>query len=451
MRPNVYLARPEIAKPIPGPSMSAARVAGAPTIERARLTVAGAGFLVYLWVVHSGRAPIGAAAIVLGLVGLVLQRQRLRLPVPLLLFGALLLWAGFGYFGALQQDRTFDVLWDYTKVGLIFLLAMNVARTRGQFRWMMLAWLAIFAFYPVRGTLFNIAFGIKVQGRYAWNNIFSNPNDLTTLSLPILAMSVAMLQSSKEKWIRVCALAGTVVIPMIIFATQSRGGILALLTFGALVLLHYRKRLGALLVATMVIGVVVQMAPPEVWRRIASLSKVTSEETIAQADKFGSAEQRSDIWRVTRAIIADHPITGVGIGGYGQVHARYAATGQFKGTVKGPRDAHSTYLGTAAELGLPGLALFLAMIASVFVLGWRGVRQLKLVDPVAATSLRTLLYGLIAFLQACLFATMTHLPFLYIYMAVICTMVAVYQPQTSGAVPQKSVAVSQKSPRLRRG
>jgi O-antigen ligase len=154
---------------------------------------------------------------------------------------------------------------------------------------------------------------------------------------------------------------------------------------------------------------------------------------------------------VARAIITDHPITGVGMGAYGLIHARYAATGRFRGTVQGPRDPHSTFFGTAAELGLPGLALLLGMIASVFVIGWRGVRQLKLVDPVAATSLRTLLYGLIAFLQACLFATMTHLPFLYIYMAVICTMVAVYQPQTSVAVPQKSVAVPQKSPRLRRG
>ena len=74
----------------------------------------------------------------------------------------------------------------------------------------------------------------------------------------------------------------------------------------------------------------------------------------------------------------------------------------------------------------------------MFVIGWRGVRKLKQVDPVAAMSLRTLLYGLIAFLQACLFATMTHLPFLYMYIAVICTMVAVHQPQAPVAAPQRS-------------
>lgn len=438
MRPNVYLARPGVVPPIPEPSGSATRAAAVPARERARLTMAGAGFLIYLWVVHSGRAPIGAAAIVMGLIGLVMQQQRLRVPAPLLWFAALLLWAGFGYFSALQPSITADTLWDYTKIGLIFLLATNVARTKGQYRWMMIAWLAIFAVYPVRGTLSNIAFGITTNGRYAWNYIFSNPNDLTTLSLPVLAMSVAVLQSSKEKWIRICALGGATLIPIIIFATQSRGGILALITFASLVLLHYRKRLGALLVAAMIIGVVIQMAPPEVWKRIASLSKVTSKSTIAEADQYGSAEQRSDIWGVARAIIADHPVTGVGIGAYGSVHARYAATGRFKGFVGGPRDPHSTYLGTAAEVGLLGLALFLGMLVSVFVVGWRGVRQLKHVDPGAATSLRTLLYGLIAFLQACLFATMTHLPFLYIYIAIICAMVAVHQPQAPIAAPQRS-------------
>jgi O-antigen ligase len=202
-------------------------------------------------------------------------------------------------------------------------------------------------------------------------------------------------------------------------------------------MLQYRKRLGVMALIVGIAGAVIQAAPPDVWGRIASLSKVTSQATIATADKWGSAEQRSDIWRVARAIIADHPVTGVGVGNYGEMHARYANTGQFKGTVQGRRDAHSTYLSTAAETGFPGLILFLAMIGSVFVMGWRAVGRLKKTDPASATGLRTLLFGLIAFLQACLFATMTHLPFLYLYLAVICTMIAVSQggPSASIAAP----------------
>lgn len=443
MRPNVqYATRGSGAVPLSRSPANANAVAGRleASAGRGRLTIAGVGFLVYLWVIHSGKAPIGAAAIVLGLAGLVLQRERLRLPAPVLWFVAFLLWASFGYVSALGADRTADSLWDYTKIGLIFLLALNVAHSKSQFRWMMLAWLGIFALYPVRGTLFNIVFGITIQGRYAWNFAFSNPNDLTTLSLPILAMSVAMLQTQREKWFRMCALAGTIILPILMFTTQSRGGILALFTFGALVLVHYRKRIGGMALIVMIAGAVIQVAPPEVWGRIASLSKVTSQTTIGEADKWGSAQQRSDIWKVARAMIADHPITGVGVGNYGEMHARYANTGQFQGAVQGRRDAHSTYLGTAAETGIPGLMLFLAMIGSVFVLGWRAVGRLKESDPATATGLRTLLFGLIAFLQACLFATVTHLAFLYLYLAVICTMVAVHQASPAASIGKPRLA-----------
>ena len=73
-------------------------------------------------------------------------------------------------------------------------------------------------------------------------------------------------------------------------------------------------------------------------------------------------------------------------------------------------------------------------------MGWREVGRLNKSDPTSATALRTLLFGLIAFLQACLFATMTHLPFLYLYLAVICTMIAVQQDAPPGSFAKSRLA-----------
>ena len=408
-------------------------------LRRPRVTLAGAAFVTYLWVIHSGKLPIGAAAIVLGLAGLVLQHRRLRLPAPLIWLGGFLLWASLGYFVAEHPELTSERIYDYVKIWLIFLLALNLADSRGQLRRMMIAWLAIFALYPVRGIFFNFLYGYSTGGRYAWIQVFGNPNDFATLTLPPLAMSVALLQSEKARWVRYAALAGVIVLPLAIVITQSRGGILALFTFGALVLIQYRRRAGAIFLVLLSLGAISQLAPPEVWGRISAMKNLTSEATIAQADTVGSAQARYDVWRVARGIIADHKVFGVGVGGYSEVHAEYAATGRFPGRVQGRKDSHSTYLHAAAETGFPGVFLFLGVVLSTLWLGFKGAAKRRATDPGTSRSIRTLLFGLIAFMQASIFASMEHLPYLYIYIAMIYTLIVVSGPGERG-IPVPAVS-----------
>ena len=418
-------------------------MAARPTARKSAVTLAGAGFVVYLWVVHSYRLPLGAAAILVGLCGVVLQRERLRIPAPLIWFGLWVAWAGIGYFTALHPEMTGPKIWEYVKLWLIFLLALNLCHTKQQLRLMIIAWLGIFAIYPVRGILMNFIAGIQIQGRYQWNFIFSNPNDFATLTLPLMALATATLQSAKEKWVKYCALAGTVLLPLCIVITESRGGILALGTFGTLVLLQYRKRIGMLLLILMVIGGISQLAPQSVWNRLSGLKSVFNEETLDEADPYGSAKQRYDIWRVARAIVKDHPVFGIGAGAYPEVHLEYALTGKYPGYVVQRRDPHSTYLHAAAENGIPGLGLFLAVIVSTFVAAIKGIKRIKKTDPKTAQSIQTLLFGVIAFLQASIFASMEFLPHVYIFIAIILTMVAVNLPAPG---PEAAIA---RNPRRR--
>jgi O-Antigen ligase len=66
-------------------------------------------------------------------------------------------------------------------------------------------------------------------------------------------------------------------------------------------------------------------------------------------------------WKVALRTFGDHPLDGVGSGGF---QAEWLRERPFREPV---RDAHSLYLETPAELGLPGLALVLALLASVGV------------------------------------------------------------------------------------
>jgi O-antigen ligase len=390
------------------------------------LTVAMAGIGIYLWVIHSAKADLGSYAILLGLAGILLQPARLRFPAPLLWFGGWLLWAAITAPMALDTAQTADTLVEFGKLWLIFLLAANVAQSPRQLAALVVVWLAIYALYPVRGTFFNFFAGIQIFGRYAWNFIFRNPNDLAALTLLILALSVATLQGRQSRqWIRLSALAGTIVLPILIVITQSRGGILALGTFGLMVLVQYRREARGLAITALAAGAVYFAAPPEVWDRLGGILGVRSPEVLREADVEGSADQRFEIWKVAAAISQDHRITGVGLGNYPATHAAYASTGNFAPTARGARDTHSIYLNALAETGVVGLLLLLAMFGSALRGGWRTAAALGERDPVAAQQLRTLVVGLVAFLQAGIFATLHVVAFPYLYMGILAAAIVI--------------------------
>ena len=411
------------------PGAEGARGTPLRVLERFRLTLPFAGLAVYLWVIHSARLPIASHAIALGLFGLLLQAQPLRVPAPLAWFGGFFLWALATAPAAHFPDDTWDKLVDFGKLWLVFLLACNVARTKRQLQVLMITWLGIFAFYPVRGTLFNFVFRIGEFGRYAWNFIFSNPNDLAALTLPILAMSIAVLQGEKVKkkfkeggWIRLSALAGVIVLPFIIVVTQSRGGILALFTMGLLVLVQYRKEARTFAVFVLVAGVIGLAAPSSVWTRLGGLSNVGDDsETAAQVDEEGSADQRLEIWRIAGGIIAENPVTGVGLGGYAKAHQQYALSSRYNSIARGTRDTHSIYLNVMAETGIVGFLLLMGMLITALWQGRAAARDLEARDPGAARQMKTLNIGLIAFMQAGIFASLHRVAFLYVYLAILAT------------------------------
>ena len=79
-----------------------------------------------------------------------------------------------------------------------------------------------------------------------------------------------------------------------------------------------------------------------------------------QDSSFQSNAERLRIWQSACTMIADYPVLGVGPNNFGEKYqARYILPTALE---REQRDAHSTYLSTAAELGLVGLGTLLYMI-----------------------------------------------------------------------------------------
>ena len=382
-------------------------------------TLGYAGFLAYMGVITTYALPLGDLAIGAALLGIFLQRQSLRVPRPLILFGVFLGWMALGYSQSRYPSIVQGQLVNFAKLGLVLLVAFNVLRSRSQLRFFIVFWLGCYAVYPLRGAYVNYFLtGYTMSDRALWSFIYANPNDLAALTLLQLSMGVGILVTEKG-WFKRAALVGVFLMTLLIFLTQSRAGILGLTAFGVFALAGYRNRLRSLALGALLVIVIVMLAPPAVWDRIGGLTRATNTENLTTLDEEGSAEQRWLIWRTAFGIIDDHRLTGVGWGAYEQANASYAAATGGSGRLLGARDSHSTYLTVLAETGYPGLLLFLALVCGT-ALQLGGIRRrYKTVLPKAATQLYFLEVGLFAFLVSGIFGSYQRVTFLYVHLALM--------------------------------
>lgn len=377
-------------------------------------------FLVYTFVVTTYRLQLGTEAMIAALLFLPFEPRPLRFPRPVIWAVAFLVWGYVGWAGSEYRADVWKALTELAKICAVMLVAVNVLTTRARLRFFLIALLGFFAFYPVRGAIFSFfIYHGTVQGRAAWNYIYSNPNDLATLCLLPLALSIGMLFSERTRWARYCATAGAVVLPFVILLTQSRGAFIALVVFALVVLKGQKKGRGKILLLAGVAAVVIALAvPSSTWTRLATIRDVTSAQSAAKVEDEGSARQRLELWRVARRIFIEHPITGVGFGAYPDAHYVYAFRPEFDPIALGHRDAHSTYYRLLAETGLVGFALFFGMVG-VTVYDAERTRRRAVAYPALATQIFYMEVGLFGYFVAAIWGSYESMVLTYIYIAVL--------------------------------
>jgi O-antigen ligase len=382
-----------------------------------RWTLSYAALLLYVVIIVTYAIPYGQAVMVIALLGLAVE-GTIRFPAFLGLFGAFVLLALLSQFSSPWPNAVREEALEFGKVWLIALVALTVLRDRRRVRLFMLVFLAAYAMYPVRGTLVNYFItGYNYWGRAVWNYIYANPNDLAALTLLQLSIAAAYYIAEPPGWLKRAALVGMVVLPLVILLTQSRGAFLGLLFFAVLALSTQRKKLRIVGFTAMVVVAATLVLPSSAWDRLGMVSTLGTGgvDALGQVDDMGSAEQRYQIWETSYRIIGDNAVSGVGWGAYQLANALYSPE-------LGTMDTHSTYLNVAAELGIPGLLLFLCVIAVVVVRAEMVRRKLSRDDPIAAQQLRLLVLGLLGFLIAGIFASYARLTFLYLHLVLIWTL-----------------------------
>ena len=362
--------------------------------------------------------------IYLALLGLMVRPQGLGFPAPLRWAVVFLLWALVTALFAANPDTAWPAFIERLKALVIFFVVVNTVRTPQQLRFYILLILVAFVLWPARGTLKNYVSGYTMFGRAIWNKMYKNSNDLGNITLLMLGLALAIATvKTQSAYVRRAAAALVPLTLLIILLTQSRGAFLGLLVaFGPPLVARLRKRPSGMAPVLALLAVIAILVPAASWHRITTL---TNTETNAERQEDGqqpgreerfiqfasdSARQRLEIFKTGLRIIASHPVLGVGIGGYKEANGRYAPQ-------LGERDAHNTYVNVAAEMGLPGLLLWLGLVGSV-LLQVRRRRALLEADDRTVQAL-WIERAVIGFLFAGFFGTYAGLTVFYLFLGIL--------------------------------
>jgi hypothetical protein len=202
------------------------------------------------------------------------------------------------------------------------------------------------------------------QYRAGAYGMYANHNDYTFVILMILPFSLMYLKVCKYRWQQLLLLILAVGCVIGTLLSYSRGGILALVLEGGLLLwcnLRGSKRIVAL-AALAALGTAVTVHQ-------FAVREETQGPLYTEADAENS---RYELWRAAIAIFKAHPIMGVGSNRFREYASEYSSISHDnKGKV-----AHDTYLEVAADNGLLGLITFGAALWLMF----RSFRDLHRAD-----------------------------------------------------------------------
>lgn len=317
----------------------------------------------------------------------------------------ILIWAALGVPTSLWRGGSVGILRTVlVKVVLMYFVILGAVRHPRDLQRLAVAYVASVMVYAV---MVIIRFrgdpgAIRIHGLYDYDS-----NDFATLIASTVPIALHLVVK-KGRWIpRVAGFAGLLALLLAFIWANSRGGFLAILAAGLVILIGYRVVSAPVRIAVGVSAVLVfaLAAGPSFWTRMDTITKADQDYNMT------SSEGRWQLWERGIGYMEARPLLGVGIGGFP------SAEGQLSEGAKEARahghgtkwsEPHNSFVQVGSELGVPGLILFLAML-------WTAVRGLRgSSDPGFAAAL---VASVVAFAVGGFFLSLAYKEMLYTLLA----------------------------------
>ena len=315
---------------------------------------------------------------------LFLNRERfMRTPLNWMI-------VGFGcaaFLSSLGHGDSSPALMDFSRLVILMLLVVNLAKTPAHYRSLVTAML-LFTAYLAGYSIYLFFSGGTVMDegvlRSKATGIFSDPNDLAATFVAGLALTLSRVIQS-EKWGRLCYALIAALMVWAIFMTSSRGGLLGLLAVVGGFFFVYQKNKSVAFVLAGFVGVILLVATP------GRMTNFDSQES--------SANSRFVFWDNGIKQLISHPLVGVGYNQFADVNGGFVA--------------HNSFVQCFAETGLLGYFFWLGCIYFCFRRfrpGAAGAERGVSRDLLGAR------LALAGYLTACFWITRTYSPVLYLLM-----------------------------------
>lgn len=348
--------------------------------------------------------PYARAAIILALAAFLMEQRRIRFRTPELLLTIFSVVVVASSIGAFQPSTSYGKLFDYFAWVVIYFLIANAVDTEERFFVFLLSFL-LYSFKMSQAATRSWAldgFVFREWGAAGAPGFFQNSGEFgiqMCIFLPLIVAFILALGGNWPRWLRWVAwgIAGTAV--MGIVASSSRGALLGLAAVVMWLMMKSRRRVRALLITGVVVGLVYAITPETQKMRLQDVG----------TDK--TSISRTTAWKQGLEMMRDYPLFGIG----------YANWREYRQINYGsPVLPHNIFIEAGAELGYTGLAAFLALIGCTFVVNRR---TRKLAERLSDRG-RFILYmahgldgALVGFMASGFFVTVLYYPFFWINFA----------------------------------
>ena len=412
------------------------------------LHVALAGMLLtYVWrvqdlfpVLGKGKPAILSSLAALALVWMGAApgaAERARHPVfrwAAVLLGLCIASVPFGVWPGYSARFILD---DHAKTFLLMALLIAAVRSARDVQRMIAVHVAGAALYCV---MILTTFRVGPDGRLS-GLVYYDANDLAMLVVCTFPLVVYLTRPGTNGLVRAGAVGVMALFVVTILRTGSRGGFLGLVAVFGVMLWSFRavpraQRIGVVVAAALLLGIGGGSA---FWNKMGTLLNPSEDYNWSGGDETG----RLEVWKRGMGYMLRRPALGVGANAFPMAEGMISPLASRQEVGQGLKwsAAHNSFVQVGAELGIPGLLAFLAMLAAAFratLFLARGRRSDGAPEPHAALG-QALTATLAGYCVSGFFLSQAYSAFLYSILALVTALAFVAARPAEPALPAPSI------------
>ena len=318
------------------------------------------------------------------------KKLKIKTPQNILLLGFLITIV-LSHLAHFYMMGAFNAFVDFGKIVIMFFLLVNVLNSEKRIKIIIWFIILLTLVMAIQGIYqFNNGVGWANQPlsggeRITWIGIFNDPNDLALAFVTAIGFLLAFIFGRTTFFIKIISIPLGGVLMYALYLTNSRGGYLAFAATAAFYfLMRLKNKFFAIVARGALVCAVIILGPSR-------LSNISVQDA--------SAHGRIEAWHEGIQMLKSVPLFGVGYGMFTDYHHL---------------TAHNSYILVAAEEGLFGLFIWIALIYACF----KGLNILTNKNNELKPYALGVEASLIGFLCASYFLSRSYVAPLYILLAI---------------------------------